>query len=407
MPAAGRRRLAVCAVVGAVAVAYAGYAVGSAHGGSSGAAVPTSSAAVASHATTPTTAPASKPKRPAPPRKEPRLVKDLSVFPYSISVASWERLLTLAQQAGANVISTDVNWGDVEPDGPARAGEFALLDRFVRAVLARGMEVRFQLVGFPDWARDSGQPDDEDAPWLAPVAPDELARWTAWVSRLARHFRGEISYYEVWNEPNISPFWYPIPEPAQYADLLEATDLAIKAVDPATKVMFAGMSLNDVGFLTQVYASLDQQFPATAKKDHHFFDVLAVHPYSGSRSPELNTPEQIYPDDFGLMNGNFLGFEQLHAVMAANGEADKRVYVTEYGFTTLGFYGFPPISDATRAHYLTEAWSLVVRIPYVIGFSWYCLYPNLPGDVGWAMLQGSGTSWQESLTYKAFAAARL
>jgi hypothetical protein len=406
--AVGPRRAGVVAAILVVVAGYVGYLLGGTHGAARTAdASATSSTTPTRVPVTSSTVPPARRGHPRPAAPFPRLAKDLSIYPLTIPTASWERLLGLAQAAGANVISTDVSWAQLEPKGPAPAHEFAALDRFVTTVLARHMRLRFQIVGFPDWARDADQPPSWEAQWLPPAAPDELARWSAFLARLARHYRGKVAYYEIWDEPNISRFWYPIPSPDQYAALLEASYTAIKAAAPGAQVMFGGMAFNDVGFLTQTYDAIDQQFPRSATVDHHFFDILAIDPYTGGTSPAVNTKAQIYPDDFGLMNGNFLGFEQLHSVMVANGDASKRIYITEYGFTTIGSYGFPPVSDATRAQYVRTAWNLVRKIPYVIGFSWYCLYPNLPADDGFAILQGSGVHWQKSLTYQAFAALRL
>jgi len=331
-------------------------------------------------------------------------MKDAYISPEGLPLRDVDSLLNIAQAARVGVVSTGVNWADIEPNGPGGSAGWAILDAFAKDVLHRKMKLRFQLQGFPDWARDPGQPNIAAAPWLPPVAPDELARWKRFVGEVARHFRGRVTYYEIWNEPNISPFFYPLPDPAEYADLLEASYTTIKAIDRSALVVFAGMSGNDVGFLDRVYDAMDADFGSLAKRDHHFFDILGVHPYSGSRSPTSVLALQRFPDDFGIMNDNFLGFEELHATMAAHGEGYKTIYITEYGFTTYGFYGFPPISDATRASYLRQAFSLVDRIPYVIGFSWYCLYANAGTLPGWALLQGSYPEWQPTATFEAWKA---
>ena len=129
-------------------------------------------------------------------------------------------------------------------------------------------------------------------------------------------------------------------------------------------------------------------------------------PTTGAGHRRLVSKAEVYPDNFGTMDYNFLGFEKLHALMASYGEGYKRIYITEYGFTTAGFYGFPAISDATRAAYLRQAFALVDKIPYVTAFNWFCLYANpdngLVNGPGWAMLEGAYPDWQPSATYDAF-----
>lgn len=389
-----RRIVAILVVV--VAVGYIGLLSVSASQRSSSRQSTTTTAAVPPVTTSPTVTTVAPKKPPA-----WHLLKDAFISPAGMSPDALKQLLNYAQAAKVGIISTGVSWASIEPNGPDTPGEWQTLDAFVSDVLRRKMQVRFQVEGFPDWARDPGQPDNSVAPWLPPVAPAELVRWEVFVGDMARHFRGRVKYYEIWNEPNISPFFYPIPDPTEYADLLEASYTTIKAADPSALVVFSGMSGNDLGFLKSVYTAMDTQFGALATKDHHFFDILGVHPYSGSRPPGLVDPTFVYPDDFGTMDFNFLGFEQLHALMASYHEGYKPVYITEFGYTTLGFYGFPPISDATRAAYLRQAFALVDKIPYVMGFNWYILADAFNGP-GWCMLQGYYPHWQVTKTYEAF-----
>jgi len=134
-------------------------------------------------------------------------LKDLAIQPSLLTVPQWTSLLDLAEAAGSNVIEVGVNWAAYEPTGPAPAHEFSSLSAFVSAVRSRGMKVRFQLFGFPSWARDAGDPSATQAQWLAPQRPDELARWSAFVGRVVSTFGTSVSFYEIWNEENLSVFW--------------------------------------------------------------------------------------------------------------------------------------------------------------------------------------------------------
>jgi hypothetical protein len=331
-------------------------------------------------------------------------LKDLGIDPGSLTSGELGDLLNLAQAAGAQVINTTIRWPDFEPSAQATSNEWTNFDRFVAAVHSRHLKLRIQLTGLPDWARDPGQPSEKEAPRLPPITPNELARWDGFVGRFARHYRGSVDYFEVWNEPNISEFWYPRPDPAQYALLLESTYVTLKQADPTVPVLLGRLSRNDIGFLQQVYDALNNQFPRTADSEHHYFDILAVNPYTGSRSPAVVNPKYVYPTSFGLIDENFLGFEQLHAVMAQEGEAYKGIYIAEYGFTTITYSDFfSAISDTTRASYLRTAWSLAGARPYVVGFAWFCFYPTVFDLPGFAILQGTPLSWTKTETYWAFA----
>ena len=110
---------------------------------------------------------------PAAKRRQPTTpLKDLAVEGQLLSVAPYTSLLNLAKSAKTNVITAGVAWSSLEPNGPAPANEWANLDAFVAAVRARGMQVRFQVYGFPDWAHDwVTRTCPRSSGWPRPVVP--------------------------------------------------------------------------------------------------------------------------------------------------------------------------------------------------------------------------------------------
>ncbi len=79
-----------------------------------------------------------------------------------------------------------------------------------------------------------------------------------------------ITQLQVWNEPNIRPFWNTKPWDQRYVSLLRASYKAIKHADPSMKVVFAGLSRD-------AWNALDQLYRAGAGGN---FDVTAVHPFT-------------------------------------------------------------------------------------------------------------------------------
>ena len=123
------------------------------------------------------------------------------------------QLVRLAQQAGAEVISTTVSFRTMQPvaGGPIT---FDALDRTIGAARSAGLRSRLQLVGMPDWALD-----DPQDPRQAPRSEAELARWTSFVTNVLQHVDGKVDYLEVWNEPN-DPKWWPTgPDPVEFTRL--------------------------------------------------------------------------------------------------------------------------------------------------------------------------------------------
>jgi hypothetical protein len=50
----------------------------------------------------------------------------------------------------------------------------------------------------------------------------------------------------VWNEPNVSLFWRPAPDPRAYALLVRRVSEAMRAVDPAIKIVAGVLAMVDV-----------------------------------------------------------------------------------------------------------------------------------------------------------------
>ena len=65
------------------------------------------------------------------------------------------------------------------------------------------------------------------------VRPWNLADYAAFVKTvLQRYASVGVHAYEIWNEPNISAFWSPRPDPERYAHLLKLAYVAVKSADP-------------------------------------------------------------------------------------------------------------------------------------------------------------------------------
>jgi hypothetical protein len=318
-------------------------------------------------------------------------VKDLGMQPLSLTLAQQLSLLDLAKQAGVGVINTGVSWATAEPDGSHLSSTvWRTLTQFVANVRARGMAVRFQLYGLPQWARDSADPDNTTAPWQAPQGRAELGRWAAWINTVVKHFGTTVSFYEIWNEENTQVFWAQGPSPVTYAALLACSYVAAKRANPRSVIITGGLSTNDVGYLQHLYSALDAYPNASAFRD--FFDLLGVHPYSGGRSPDINSSRWTVPSTWGADDTNFLGFVELHAVMAAHGQGYKQIYIGEYGAPVTGYGtdtigGFTQIPETTRSAYVTLAYRLAATHPYVVALSWYAFYPDQFDPPAWALVR--------------------
>ncbi len=327
-----------------------------------------------------------------------RVGKDVKIEPAGLDDQQIQMLVTRAANAGVQTVMASADFGALEAAAPAPAGEWRWLDALVRISASHGMRVRLQVRSLPNWARDAGRPSYSAAKWLPPRSPSELAAWRGFLTRLVGHFGTNVAYYEIWNEPDIHQFWYPQPSPSEYAVVLHDSDVAIKQVDAHAIVMFGGLSRNDLGFLQQTYAALDQRYGSSARTNGHFFDELCVHPYSAARAPSVYSTSYVYKGPFGPLDDNFTGFTRLHAFMAGKGEGAKRIYIGEYGFPTAALPNYPAVPDALRARYLTQAYSIAAQATYVDALSWYAFTPSAADPAPWTLLSATG---QPSSTYRA------
>lgn len=94
---------------------------------------------------------------------------------------------------------------------------------------------------------------------------DDLAGWSAHVTRLVRATKGRVKHWEVWNEP---PNFTRDKSPASYARIVAAAYSAAKAVDPGVQIGIAAKS----NHLQWLQAAIE-----AGAKDH--FDYVTLHPY--------------------------------------------------------------------------------------------------------------------------------
>lgn len=80
-----------------------------------------------------------------------------------------------------------------------------------------------------------------------------------------------IHAWQIWNEPNIYPFWPFQPFESRYVSLLRAARKAIKRADPRAKIVLAGMPNYSWVNLRRIYA---------IRGARDAFDVVAIHPYT-------------------------------------------------------------------------------------------------------------------------------
>ena len=102
-----------------------------------------------------------------------------------------------------------------------------------------------------------------------PRTHEQIRAFSNYAAWMARHFRGRVQYYEIWNEPNID-YWNPTASPEEYGRLFKAVVPVIRDADPAAKIVFGALAGADRNFAKR---SLDACGCADS------IDVFAYHIY--------------------------------------------------------------------------------------------------------------------------------
>ena len=116
------------------------------------------------------------------------------------------------------------------------------MDTKVAAASAQGLQVLGILDYAPPW---NAQPGCAAGPRKA-CAPADSHAFANFAAAAAARFP-QVTYWEIWNEPNLVRFWSPSPSSTDYIIMLNAAYAAIKAVAPHD-VVVAGASLEPVTF---------------------------------------------------------------------------------------------------------------------------------------------------------------
>lgn len=192
--------------------------------------------------------------------------------------------------AGIGTVRSDFPWRVIE--NPAGQWNFARFDTIVADAKAYGIAV-LPLLAYdhPDYPR-----------------PDiDLAPWRRFVRAVAERYGADVPAFEIWNEQNLWGKWKR--DPAKYVPVLKAAAEEIRAAAPGAKVLIGGFAGIPLGYIEELYRL----------GCGPFFDVMNFHSYWPD-PPEGRFDREI---------------ADLRALMARYGDADKPIWLTETGCSTV------------------------------------------------------------------------
>jgi polysaccharide biosynthesis protein PslG len=258
---------------------------------------------------------------------------------YGLPLDGVKRALGLMKAVGVDTVRILVPWVAVQHGKDAY--DWSLVDRMVDAAVSNRLSILATLNSPPAWAVASGQQPVTGRP----AAPATFGRFAGAV---AAHFRGRISAYEIWNEPNAAAFFAPAPDPAGFVDLLKAAYPAVKDADPAAIVVTGGLApIVDFSTITMDSVKFVRAMYAAGAKP--FFDALGYHPYQYT----MKFSEGGYHPDSPINQ-----LAAIRQLMLANGDAAKKIWATEYGEPSA------VVGEAEQAAYLSDMLRKWQTLPY-------------------------------------------
>ncbi|MDQ6601410.1 MAG: glycoside hydrolase family 5 protein [Chloroflexota bacterium] len=310
-------------------------------------------------------------------------------------------------------IRQQVRWSSYEPaKGQFGNNYVAQLDALINAAAAKGVNVMLSPVSSPDWVGAGGG---------LPKNPQDFADF---IGFMANRYKGKVAAYEVWNEQNYAVETGGQVNVGAYIPILKAGYQTLKASDPNITVVFGGMTptgvtghpevaLDDAQYLQQIYAINNGE----VKK---YYDVLGAHPGSNCNPPDNSYPDNPATNACGtdpdggrsFTKDNSFYFKrivQLRNVMEQNGEAGKKMWLTEFGWdsnpTVVPGYEYSPyVSEDQQAQYLTRAFDLGKSYSWMgVMFVWnlnFQVTTSGPSDekYGWGVLHND---WSPRPSYTA------
>jgi len=263
--------------------------------------------------------------------------------------------LDVLKAAGTNTVRVDLGWSSLESAGKGQYSPWLVqkVDSYVQAAADRGIKVIATFTTTPCWASSAPESLKQgcSADWwnrgvsaYPPTNANDYADAAAWV---AQRWGAKLAALEVWNEPNQQGFLNS-PDPAgAYAAILNAAYPRIKQAAPETTVLGGALADSDGAFLLQLYVHGIQGH----------FDGFSLHPYSWHNPTIENAQNRTYT----FLNG----VPWIHDILTLNGDGNRDLWLTEFGFSTCTDGNTDCVSQAQQGSYLKTQFELARGYGYV------------------------------------------
>jgi len=230
-----------------------------------------------------------------------------------------KRRLVQSRLTGAVWGRNDFWWSVIEPENDKF--DWRKADLAVKTYEEAGLKLLIILCYASAW---SGR---------APDTAEEIANFADYAYHMVQRYKDRVKYWEIWNEPNIAPFWVPDPRPEKYYALLKEAYKAIKKADPEAVVIGCCTAGTALPFIECVLRLGGGQY----------MDALSIHPYQAG-SAEVGS-------EFGKI-------KELVRIMVKY-KVNKPIWITEMGWTSIDRE-----SERRQANYVVRLYATAMSGEY-------------------------------------------
>ena len=287
-------------------------------------------------------------------------------------------------------------WNPANPDDPAY--DWVASDEAVRNAVAAGLTPVLQVDGAPQWAQRCQTP----GVFPGAICDPDPGALRDFASAAANHYSGRtpgvpaVRYFQGLNEPNLSNFFFPQYEtsgkplsPFLYRDLINAFYAGVKAAEPASLVILAGLGPIEVAKYTigpMKFARLMLCMSGGKKPKPSVescgagvhFDIFAIQPYTTGGPNHKGKVNDVQIGDLPKLQNLIKAADRAGHIKGAF--VRTPLWVTEFSWDSKPpDPGGLPMAVETRwvAEALHTAWSAGVE-----NFFWYSLRDDPPPSGG-------------------------
>jgi hypothetical protein len=287
------------------------------------------------------------------------------------------KLLNTAKQLHTAYVRVMVSWADVHEIGGSatsrrvpkhRRYDFRIYDGlWLRATVQRHMQLQFTVTGpFPAWA---------SATHRKGAIPNRNAYkyFKEFTAQLAKHFKGKVQRYGVWNEPNYISWLGPQSRAeSEYRSLYQAAWSGIKSQAPEDAVLIGETS----PYAERKRAIAPLTFLAGVLcrgRCHLQTDGYAHHPYDFYHSPTYRYPgaANVTIGTLSRLRSALVHWARVGALRTPAGGVPEE-FLTEYGYLSSGK---ARINDKKHAAYLVKSFQIALNTPHVHELVQYTMVP--------------------------------